>query len=227
MPSYSTSVPDIASLGRLLGDESRAAMTLALMDGRAWTVGEMARHLGIARSTATTHAHRLVDGGLLAETHQGRHRYLRLAGPEVAEAVEALGALTDSVLTPCGTLSASTRDAALRAGRTCYRHLAGRLGVSLLAALRDLEVVTPGWELGPNGVAWFADLGITPAPSRRPPVRPCLDWTERRDHVAGSYADALCGHLIQHAWLVRRGSTRAVQLTDLGKAALADAGVRL
>ncbi|WP_218002717.1 ArsR/SmtB family transcription factor [Nocardia brevicatena] len=137
MPTYAHSVPDIASIGRLLGDESRAAMILALMDGRAWTVGEIARYLGIAKSTATAHAHLLVDGGLLAEAHQGRHRYLRPADPDVAEAVEALGALSGTMLSPRRTLSAGTRDAALRAGRTCHRHLAGRLGVDLLEALHE------------------------------------------------------------------------------------------
>jgi len=227
MPSYAHSVPDVASIGRLLGDESRAAMTLALMDGRAWTVGELARQLGIAKSTATAHAHRLVAGGLCAEARQGRHRYLRLAGPEVAEAIEALGALSGATLAPRATLSASGRDAALRAGRTCYRHLAGQLGVSLLQALRELEVVTPSWELGPPGAGWFARLGIVPGSSRRPPLRPCLDWTERRDHLAGAYGDALCERFLREAWVVRQTTTRAVRLTDAGRAELAGLGLRL
>lgn len=227
MPTYAHSLPDIAAVGRLLGDESRAAMTLTLMDGRAWTVGEIARHLGIAKSTATEHAHQLVDGGLLAEAHQGRHRYLRLAGPHVAEAVEALGALSGATLVPRRTLSAGTRDAALRAGRTCYRHLAGRLGVDLLDALRNHGVVTQDWLLGPLGEQWFAELGITPGPSGRPLLRPCLDWTERRDHLAGVYGDALCEHLLREAWVTRRGSTRAVQLTSKGRGELARCGIDL
>ncbi|MDH6247702.1 winged helix-turn-helix domain-containing protein [Mycobacterium sp. OTB74] len=227
MPTYAHSVPDIAAIGRLLGDDSRAAMTLALMDGRAWTVGEIARYLGIAKSTATEHAHRLVDGGLLTEAHQGRHRYLRLAGPDVAEAVEALGALSGTMLTPQHTLSAGTRDTALRAGRTCYRHLAGRLGVDLVEALHEREIVTRDWELGPNGADWFAQLDITPQPSRKPLLRACLDWTERRDHLAGAYGDALCDHLLRTSWLARRGTTRAVRLTDKGRAELAQLGIDL
>ncbi|MTE15819.1 ArsR/SmtB family transcription factor [Nocardia aurantiaca] len=227
MPIYAHSVPDIASLGRLLGDESRAAMTLALMDGRAWTVGELARYLGIAKSTATGHAHQLVDGGLLVEVHQGRHRYLRLTGPAVAEAIEALGALSGTMLHPHRTLSADTRDKALRAGRTCYRHLAGRLGVDLLEALHDRGVVDKSWELRSPGADWFAQLGITAEPSRRPLVRPCLDWTERRDHLAGVYGDALCDHMLRESWITRNGSTRAVRLTEKGRVELARLGVDL
>ncbi|MBO0812468.1 MAG: helix-turn-helix transcriptional regulator, partial [Microlunatus sp.] len=188
---------------------------------------ELARSLGIARSTASEHASRLVDGGLLTETRQGRHRYLRLARPEVAEAIESLGAISTASVTPAHSLSVSTRDAALRAGRTCYRHLAGRLGVELLDALRDLGVVTGTWQLGPDGAAWFARLGITPGRARRPLLRPCLDWTERRDHLAGLYADALCDQLLTREWLVRRGTTRAVRLTDLGTTELRRIGVRL
>lgn len=148
-------------------------------------------------------------------------------GPEVAEAVEALGALSGAMFAPCATLSASNRDASLSAGRTCYRHLAGQLGVNLLQGLRDLEVVTTSWELGPHGAGWFARLGIAPKPSRRPPLRPCLDWTERRDHLAGTYGDALCDHILRQAWVARHGTTRAVRLTDKGCTELAALGLLL
>ena len=227
MPTYDHSIPDIASLGRLLGDESRAAMVVSLIDGRAWTVGELAHHLGLAKSTATAHAHQLVEGGLLAEARQGRHRYLRLAGPQIAELVETMGALSTTMLTGRPTLAAGTRDEALRAGRTCYRHLAGRLGVELLDALREHGIVDADWELGPRGAAWFADLGLDPLAVRRPRLRPCLDWTERRDHLAGGYGDALCEHLMRHRWIERIGTTRAVRLTDLGRGELAGLGVAL
>ncbi|WP_270366384.1 ArsR/SmtB family transcription factor [Microbacterium algeriense] len=227
MPRYPYSVPDVASIGRLLGDESRAAMLIALMDGRAWTVGELAAQLEIAKSTATAHAHQLVDGGLCVEARQGRHRYLRLADTDVAEAVEALGMLSGRTLSPPRTLAAGTKDEALRAGRTCYGHLAGRLGVDLLTSLRRIEVVTTNGELGPNGAEWFTALGVSPGPSRRPALRACLDWTERRDHLAGSYADALCRRLLDASWLERSRNTRAVRLTEAGRAALAQRGVTL
>lgn len=227
MPTYAHSVPDVASIGRLLGDESRAAMMLALLDGRAWTVGELGRYLGIAKSTATGHAHQLVDGGLLVEAHQGRHRYLRLATPDVAEAIETLGALSGTMLAPRRTLSASTRDTALRDGRTCYHHLAGRLGVAVREGLQELGVVDRSWRLGADGTEWFAQLGIRPPPSRRPRIRACLDWTERRDHLAGVYADALCDHLLREEWLVRRGPTRAVRLTDKGRQEFSRVGITL
>ncbi|GLY63844.1 ArsR/SmtB family transcription factor [Amycolatopsis taiwanensis] len=219
------SIPDIAAMGRLLGDQSRVAMVVAMMDGRAWTVGELARHVGIAKATATEHAHLLVDGGLCEEARQGRHRYLRLASSEVADAAEALGTLSAKHLAHAATLTASTRDAALRRGRTCYRHLAGALGVAIADDLRRLGIITEHWDLGPTGADWFAALGVDPAASRRPQIRPCLDWTERRDHLAGSLADGLCQQFLDTDWIQRRQATRAVDLTDTGREALRELGL--
>lgn len=114
-----------------------------------------------------------------------------------------------------------------RAGRTCYRHLAGKLAVDLLDGLVGIGVVTRDWQFGQHGREWFARLGIAPASSRRLPLRPCLDWTERREHLAGSYGDALCDHLLRESWAERHGSTRAVRFTDLGRTELARLGVDL
>lgn len=181
-------MPDVAAVCSVLADESRAAMALAMMDGRAWTLSELAVVAGIARSTATEHAHRLVGVGICADVRQGRHRYLRLRGPQVAEVLEGIGALAGPSPPP-PTFRAVTRDAALRAGRTCYRHLAGALGVGLTDSLGQLDVITPSWELGLSGRDWFGGLGIDVlAPSRQPLLRPCLDWTERRPHLAGRLA---------------------------------------
>ena len=180
---------------------------------------------GIARSTATEHAHRLVAVGLCGEVRQGRHRYLRLRDPRVAEVLESIGALS-SPSPPRATFRAVTRDAALRAGRTCYRHLAGALGVALTDSLRELAVVTPTWELGPQGRSWFAGLGIAMQPSSRQPLlRPCLDWTERREHLAGGLGDALCAALLARNWVTKRPGTRAVSLTGQGRRALAERGM--
>lgn len=221
------SSPDIAAVAGVLADASRAAMALAMMDGRAWTAGELGRVAGVARSTATEHADRLVASGLCVEERQGRHRYLRLRDESVADVLERLGTLAPSSANPSG-LRAVTRDEGLRAGRTCYRHLAGRLGLEVTHGLMHLDVLTPAFELGSAAPGWFADLGIDATlPEGRPRVRACLDWTERRHHMAGRLADELCATLIEREWLVRRLGTRAVVLTPDGRTELERRGLSL
>jgi DNA-binding transcriptional ArsR family regulator len=217
--------PDLAQVCAALADQSRAAMALSMMDGRAWTVSELADMAGVARSTATEHAHRLVAVGLCVEVRESRHRYLRLRDGHVAEVLESIGTLA-KLPPPRPTLKAVRGDAALRAGRTCYRHLAGALGVSLTARLREMGVITPTWELGPQGRDWFAGFGIDVRPSsRRPLLRPCLDWTERRDHLAGQLGDELCATMLDRNWISRKPGTRAVALTDVGRDGLAAHGL--
>jgi hypothetical protein len=217
--------PDLAPVCAALADQSRAAMALAMMDGRAWTVSELADLAGIARSTAAEHAHRLVAVGICVEVRPSRHRYLRLSDGRVAEVLQSIGTFA-KLPPPRSTRRVVTGDAALRAGRTCYRHLAGALGVSLTARLREMGVITPTWELGPHGRDWFAGLGIDVRPSSRQPLlRPCLDWTERRDHVAGRLGDELCAALLERNWISRKPRTRAVALTDDGRDGLAVHGL--
>ncbi len=228
-----TSGPDLAALAALLADATRAEFCLALLDGRAWTAGELARHAGVAASTATEHLNLLTAGGLLAEERQGRHRYLRLAGEEAADLVERLAALAPRRPAAARTLSSANRDRALARGRTCYDHLAGTLGVSIADAMTDRGLIS--WESGlaltDEGSRWLTGLGITmPAPrrTRRPPVRSCLDWTERRPHLAGSVGAALCELAFSSGWIRRIGSGRAVALTEAGSRALsAELGIAL
>lgn len=228
VPRYAQSTPDLASIGRVLADPSRCEMLLALIDGRAWTPTELAGYVRISKASATEHANKLVASGLCSEARQGRHRYLRIASPEVAEAIEHLGAHAGRVLPSPPNLSASTRDAALRSGRTCYRHLAGLLGVTLTDEFRRIGLVSDAWDLTAAGLAWLEGLGIRPATgSRQPLVRPCLDWTERRDHLAGRAADAFCAHLEGASWIARRPNSRAVRLTSLGRDELTARGLRL
>lgn len=219
---------ELAKLARLLADDTRAAMCVALLDGRAWTAGELAAHAGVAPPTASGHLHRLVDGGLLVERRQGRHRYLRLAGPHVAELLEDLLARLGPPPAPVGTLRAVTAAAALARGRTCYDHLAGRLGVAVTDAMtrRGLLRQDDGFGLTEDGVRWLAalsgtDLAVLRA-TRRPLARPCLDWTERRTHLAGAAGARLCAHLFDRQWVARVGSGRAVRVTPAGATALAD-----
>jgi len=217
----------LAALAGLLADRTRAAFCLALLDGRAWTAVELAQHAGVAPSTATAHLHRLVDGGLLVEERQGRHRYLRLAGPEIAELIETLTAAVPAETMPVRSLSTANRRRALARARTCYDHLAGVLGVAITDAMTAQGFLTwaHGLSLTDRGVAWLARLGVATEPppaSRRPPVRSCLDWTERRPHLGGTVGAGLCRHAFEAGWIVRIGTGRAVTVTDAGRRALRD-----
>lgn len=208
--------PDLAAFAREVADESRASMLVALMDGRAWTVGELAHQAGIARNTASEHVRRLVRAGLVSESRQGRHCYLTLAGPQVAGAVEAM-ALASQTRPAASSLRGRRHDDALAAGRTCYRHLAGRLGVGLLERWLADGLLTEGWELTDAGRDYFRDLevDITPDP-RRELLRPCIDWTERRPHAAGLLADRLAAVSFERGWADRGSHPRSVRLTAAG-----------
>ncbi|GAA1155951.1 winged helix-turn-helix domain-containing protein [Streptomyces hebeiensis] len=222
-PDTDPTGPRLAALATLLADETRAAFCLALLDGRAWTAGELARHARVAPSTASEHLGRLVAGGLLTEERQGRHRYLRIAGPAVAHLVEDLAAHAEPSGEPPRTLRAAGASHALARGRTCYDHLAGRLGLALTDALTDRGLLSQdtGFALTDRGLDWFREQGIgLERTGRRPLVRPCLDWTERKPHLAGVAGAALCRHLLASGWCVRIGSGRAVKVTDDGERAL-------
>ncbi|WP_433449270.1 ArsR/SmtB family transcription factor [Streptomyces sp. CA-142005] len=216
----------LAALASLIADETRAACLLALLDGRAWTAGELARRAGVAPSTLSEHLGKLVAGGLLAEERQGRHRYVRLADARVAALVEDLAAQVPpaAVRRPPRTLSESSAGSAMARGRTCYDHLAGRLGIAVTDALtlRGLLRQDTGFALTDAGVEWFRAAGIALEVSgRRPLARACLDWTERRPHLAGAAGAALCRHALDAGWCVRIGSERAVKVTPSGERQLA------
>ncbi len=195
------------------------------MDGRAWTGRELARAAHVTASTASEHLQRLVNGDLLSVVAQGRFRYYRLASPDVAYALEAL-----MVLAPREATAAPKRaafDPLLRRGRTCYDHLAGELGVALAEALvRRGAVVfgSDGGTLTPEGVELFErlEIAIEPGNARRPLCRPCMDWSERRLHLAGRAGTALARHALERGWIRRQKGTRAVLVTDAGAAALDD-----
>jgi DNA-binding transcriptional ArsR family regulator len=217
---------ELAAFAALLADRTRAAMCLALLDGRAWTAGELAAHAGVARSTATGHLDRLIGGGLLVEARQGRHRYVRLADPGVAGLLEDITARLEPGLPPARGLRAATADAALRRGRTCYDHLAGRLGVAVTDALTAAGLLdqAAGFAVTDDGLTWLTDrLGVAPdrlRAGRRPLARACLDWTERRSHLGGLAGARVCETLLDRRWVTRVGSGRAVRVTPAGQAAL-------
>jgi DNA-binding transcriptional ArsR family regulator len=215
-----TSAAQLARFAGLLADETRASFCLALIDGRAWTAGEPARHAGVAPSTATEHLHRLIDGGLLVEHRQGRHRYVRLAGPSVAALLEDLTAHLKPA-PPARSLRAATVSAALARARTCYDHFAGRLGVGIADAMTRRGYLADGVALTEAGRQWLTgDLGAI-LDGGRPITRACLDWTERRPHLAGLAGARICGYALAEGWVQRIGSSRAVKVTPSGERAFA------
>jgi DNA-binding transcriptional ArsR family regulator len=217
---------DTATVARLFADRSRIAMLDVLMDGDDHPVGVLARAAGIAPSTAIGHVGRLEEGGLVHTRRDGRQRLVRLAGPAVAASYEALATL--SCETTVNGLRASTRRGQLALARTCYDHLAGRVGVALADAALAAGALTTDFSLGSQAPAWFERLGVdvdTLSPGRRPLIRVCIDWTERREHLAGALGAAMCSAVLDAGWLVRRPSSRALSVTLLGEAELGRLGV--
>ncbi|AKT51836.1 ArsR/SmtB family transcription factor [Arsenicicoccus sp. oral taxon 190] len=211
---------DLSVIGRALADPSRASMLTALMTGTAWTVGELATRAGIARSTASEHVHHLETAALVRLRRQGRHTYVTLAGPQVAAALESLSLLAPERPAPA-SLRGVRHARELTEGRTCYRHLAGRIGVALHDHLLGSELITPGYELTADGLAWFAERGVDPpSAGAGPRLRPCLDWTERRPHLAGPLAEGLACHAFAHRWIERGTHPRSIRLTPGGRAHL-------
>ena len=223
---------NIASPAALIGDPSRAAMLQALMDGRAQPAGALAWAAGLTAQAASNHLARLVDGGLLSVEREGRHRYYRLANAEVAHVLEALAVLAAPVRSLEQPRSPQAR--ALREGRCCYGHLAGRLGIAVTDALVDRGLLAPAdgklYAVTDTGRAWFEDLGLDLAAlrSKRGVARQCLDWTERRHHLAGPLGVALLSRMVALDWIDAEAGGRAVKLTTLGREELrARLGVNL
>ncbi len=218
-----TAAIDIANIAGLLAEPSRSTMLQALMDQRARTTGELASLAGIAPSTASEHISRLADARLLTVQAQGRHRYWSLAGPEVAELLEAIMVLTPKPLMPPSPKVSSD----LRFLRTCYDHLAGTVAIALYDQLQtngSLAISDERIELTPPGAECLQALNIDPDGlrlGRRPLARPCLDWTERRHHLAGALGAALLDMFREQNWVATRREPRALRLTTTGRRELA------
>jgi DNA-binding transcriptional ArsR family regulator len=214
---------ELATWARMLADGTRATVCLALLDGRAWTATELARLAGVSRPTISEHLNLLVSGGLLTEVRQGRHRYVKLAGPETAELLEGLAALAPRRTEVATSLAAASKRDAFARARTCYDHLAGRLGVALTDAMTERGFLdwSDGVALTPEGQRWLENLGISlDGRAGRPLVRSCLDVTERRPHLAGRVGAALCEHAVKQGWVTHITGGRALRVTgsirDLG-----------
>lgn len=210
----------LATVGELIGEPGRAAILVALLGGGARTAGDLAFTANISAQSASAHLSKLLDGGLLTVRRSGRHRCYSLAGAEVAHALEALAGIASK---PQPAASRPAADQELCLARTCYDHLAGRIAVDLAGRLETDHLIRRAgeseYELGQRGRDWFAQLGIdVPAlrSSRRSFARRCLDWTERRPHIAGALGAALCARLIALRWIARRRNTRALRVTHEG-----------
>ena len=215
--------PDIAQVGALIGDPARANMLSALMGGKALTASELATAAGITQQTASAHLARLEAGGLLVQRKQGRHRYFALADDEVGLLLEGLMGFAANR----GFLRSrpGPRDPELRKARVCYNHLAGDFGVRMLDRLvADGNMTLDGDEIAltASGESRMAALGIDLAPlhaQRRPLCRTCLDWSERRSHLAGALGEALLTRFIEIGWAKREVGSRVIRFTAPGEKA--------
>lgn len=211
--------PRLARAAAMVADTARSRMLGHLLSGDFATAGELASAAAVTPATASGHLGQLLEAGFVVCEPRGRHRYYRLAGPEVAHALEALALVAEAGARE----SAWSRPgrARLREARCCYGHVAGRLGVRLfetLLAQQGLQAGAGGYALTDAGRAWLAALGFAappPAATRRYAYA-CMDWSERRDHLAGQLADALFAHCVAQGWL-RRGQGRAVEITPAGE----------
>jgi DNA-binding transcriptional ArsR family regulator len=223
------SEPDLAAAASLLAEPARAELVLAVLADGSLTASELAARAGIARSTASGHLGRLVAGGLLVVSGRGRNRYYELAGTDVAEAVEALARVAPQ--RPARSLREATRNELMREARTCYDHLAGRVGVAFATALERrgvIQRVDGDYALGGRAAEELGRLGIDLEPlaeQRRPLVRSCLDWSERELHVAGSLGAALTARLFELGCLARRDTSRSVAVTGRGRELFAELGL--
>ena len=218
----------IAELASHVGQPPRAAMLEALMDGRALTASELAGVAGIMPQTASTHLARLTAAGLVCVTRQGRHRYHRLATPQVARLLEDVMRVASTREPALRRLVTGPRDAALRAARMCFDHVAGRLGVAIadaLVARGAVELDDDGGVVTERGIALLHRAGIALIDDgvrrgARPLCRPCLDWSERRFHIAGKLGAAMCRRFLEQRWVRRLDDTRALELSAVGAAGL-------
>lgn len=213
---------NISAVAALIADPARTAMLTILLDGRALPAGELAYAAGVTAQTASSHLSKLLAGGLVTVETEGRHRYYRLAGSLVAQALEHLAAIRPAG--PIRRKALSPEGQRLRYARRCYDHLAGQLGVAVAQGLQERGYIVAGpdkrFEPTPAGIAWFAEIGCDVAklkPSRTGLARQCLDWTERTHHLAGPLGVELMNILCEKGWLRRTRESRAVTVTPNGR----------
>lgn len=216
--------PNLAAVASLIGDPVRAAMLFALLDGREFPATHLALSGKTSPQAGSGHLKKLVDGGLLEVRSEGRQRLYRLASSEVAHAIETLVSIAPAQ--PPNSLRSHTALERLREARSCYDHLAGRLGVAVTQALckqRQLALRGDEFVLTRSGEAFLRDLGVNvdaARESKRAFTRSCLDWTERTPHLAGALGAAVLETFLSDGWVKRASHDRSLQVTERGKAQL-------
>jgi DNA-binding transcriptional ArsR family regulator len=228
-----TAAANMVEVAALVGDTARATMLAGLMGGQALTSSELASLAHISRPTASEHLGKLVKARILTVTDRRRHRYYRIASPLVATMLESIKAVA-AIETPPRHQPRSAQDAALRFARTCYDHIAGALGVAIadaMVAKRYVVMSEDGGELTASGRKFLTGFGANLKPkssSRRIFCRACLDWSERRYHVAGLVGSEIWRHCLERGWLARERGSRAVRITPAGRRGLRETfGVKL
>jgi DNA-binding transcriptional ArsR family regulator len=219
-----TAPVSLAEVAALVGDPARANILCALLDGRALTASELAYAANVSPQTTSGHLAKLTQAHLLDAMKQGRHRYYRIATPLVAQMLEGIMAV--AVHAPPRHRPASKVDEAMRTARTCYDHIAGRLGVGLadtLCGRGHVVLGQDGGEITPQGQEFFDRFGVTLVNDRRRMFcRACVDWTERRPHLAGAVGAALATRCFDLAWVERMRDSRALAITPAGRTGLRD-----
>jgi DNA-binding transcriptional ArsR family regulator len=217
---------NLVEVAALVGDTTRATILAALMSGQALTGTELAHLARVSKSTASEHLTRLSDARLLDVIRQGRFRYYRIASPPVAQMLEGMIAVA-AIELPARYRPRSAQEDALRRARTCYNHLAGVLGVAIadaLVAQGHVVLCDDGGEVTPSGLRFFADFGTDLTHTHgRVFCKPCLDWSERRFHLAGTVGTAIWARCLERRWLVRDRDSRAVRVTRVGEHGLREA----
>src|SRR5262245_38467186 len=219
-----SSAPQIAEVAALVGDPARANILCALLDGRALTATELAFAAGVSPQTTSAHLARLTAARLLQLARQGRHRYYRLAGPEIGIMLESI--MNVAMTGPPRYQPKSKADDQMRTARTCYDHIAGMLGVALADRLTERDYVVLGDEAGevtPAGTEFLTGLGVDLSVAhakRRVFCRPCLDWTERRPHIGGAVGAAIATCCFELHWIERMRDSRALTITHAGRRGL-------
>jgi DNA-binding transcriptional ArsR family regulator len=226
-PAHIPTMPDapqIAEVAALVGDPARANILVALLGGRALTATELSHAAGVSPQTTSGHLGKLSTARLVVLMKQGRHRYYRLAGPQVGRMLESI--MNVALEGPPRYQPRSRLDDAMRHGRTCYDHFAGVLGVGIADAMIERGYLVLGDEAGEvtsSGMEFLSRLGVDLAGAqakRRMFCRPCLDWTERRSHIGGAVGAAFAQRCFDLKWIERVGETRAVKVTSLGRRGL-------
>ncbi|WP_408009899.1 ArsR/SmtB family transcription factor [Pseudalkalibacillus sp. A8] len=216
--------PNVAAVAKLISEPSRAVILTALLDGRFHPASSLAYVAGIKPQTASFHLKKMIDANVVRVEKHGRHRYYGLQNHEIAEVLESLLSLAPKV--EVKSFKQDSNDKAIRYARTCYDHLAGQLGVKITDSLLDNDFLKPvdnTFKLTPEGEKFFRDFEIDLGQvrkKRRAYIHKCLDWSERRHHLAGAVGNALLDRLIDLKWIERVPTIRAVKITPTGKSSL-------